>query len=189
MPPWRSIRYQTTLECTPAWLSSRTAQNLTRMEGAEKKWPVDTTNKNMAHKRACRIVTILVNLKHSLERRTDVYAHSELQSKLPRHIEQTTSRVAPANQDCNIKHSTHLILAKLGPLRLESGVEPVNRCFVLLKYFQHQVRTEKNQKKWPVDTTDKNMAHKMPPRVHNPRIPDQSPVWRRLVQRSCKYAR
>jgi len=38
----------------------------------------------------------------------------------------------------NIQNSSALLSEKqLGPLQLESANEPINRCFGLLKYFQH----------------------------------------------------
>jgi hypothetical protein len=38
----------------------------TDVPNAVEKWPVDASDRDMAHKRACRIAVILVNLKESL---------------------------------------------------------------------------------------------------------------------------
>jgi hypothetical protein len=104
----------------------------TNVQRPEEKWPVDTTDKNMAHKRACRIATILANLKHSPEQMYTLTA--DLNQNFQDTSIKTLCESHPQIKIDNIKHSPPPLHAKLGPLRLESAVEPLNRCYVLLKY-------------------------------------------------------
>ncbi|KAH0288529.1 hypothetical protein M436DRAFT_60590 [Aureobasidium namibiae CBS 147.97] len=118
----------------------------TNVEEPEQKWPLVAGDRSERHNKACRIAAVLVDLKNGLEGLCDPLL-SDRNQELQDAAHKDFSKAYPGMSIVNIQHvPTLLSKGQLGPLESESAVEPFNRCYGLLKYFQHQLKAGKNHK-------------------------------------------
>lgn len=121
-------------------------EKYTNVGKPDEEWPIIPNDRNAAHNKACRIAAILVDLRDDLNGLCDASltdTHQALQDAAHKDF----SKAYPSVPVANLQHGPALLSeGQLGPLQSESAIEPFNRCFGLLKYFQHQLRAVKNQK-------------------------------------------
>ncbi|KAH0004317.1 hypothetical protein KCU78_g13452, partial [Aureobasidium melanogenum] len=113
------------------------------VDDAETRWPTTPGHPNLNHNKAARIATILIKLRQALESMAKK-APAEAQ-KLQNEANATLSKEHPKLAVAIINHGQQKIqVPALGPHETESAAEPYNRCWALMKYFQHQTHASKN---------------------------------------------
>jgi hypothetical protein len=147
-------------------------KEFTDVQEPEKKWPIETNDKGSlysSYKKAARIASILVKSKQSLSSMPTL--STDVNQTFQEEAHKTFCQSYPTITVVNIQHGPPIFSeTQLGPLPLESTIEPFNRFYTLLKYFQRQVRTEKNLK---------NLRNAQGLAKGSPVKPDNIPAWMR----------
>ncbi|KAG9848132.1 hypothetical protein KCU98_g5611, partial [Aureobasidium melanogenum] len=138
------------------------------VDDAETRWPTTPGHSNLSHNKAARIATILIKLRQALEamaKKTPAEAQ-KLQDEANATLSKEHQKLAVAV----INHEQQKIqVPALGPHETESAVEPYNRCWALMKYFQHQSHASKNVENFKEGGLSKGAPVK----------PDSIPAWLR----------
>ncbi|KAH0374008.1 hypothetical protein KCU65_g144, partial [Aureobasidium melanogenum] len=138
------------------------------VDDAETRWPTTPEHPNLSHNKAARIATILIKLRQALEAMAK-RAPAEAQ-KLQDEANATLSKEHQKLAVAVINHEQQKIqVPALGPHETESAVEPYNRCWALMKYFQHQSHASKNVENFKEGGLSKGAPVK----------PDSIPAWLR----------